>query len=75
MTSQLGKQAIIIHRLSNISKGKDNLKFDQLINAIRETFFLKNHTKKVVEKLFLDPCSLLTLFCCKFLVFAIAVII
>ena len=47
MTSQFGKQAIIMHRLSNISKGKDNLKFDQLINAIRETFFLKNHTKKV----------------------------
>ena len=43
MTSQPGQQTIVIHIFSNISrsKGNETMKFDQLINTIRETFFLK----------------------------------
>ena len=52
LTSQPRKQTISIHILSNISRSKDNHanKLGQLI----ETFFLKNHTQNVVEKLFSD---------------------
>ena len=31
------------------------MKFGQLINVTGETFFLKNHTQNVVEKLVPDP--------------------
>ena len=49
MTSQPGKQTIPIHILPNIPRSKVNqtMKFG-------ETFFFKNHTQKVVEKLFPD---------------------
>ena len=51
--SQPGKQRVRIHILPNISRSKVNqiIKFGQLI----ETFFLKNYTQNVLEKLFPDP--------------------
>ena len=48
MTSQPGKQTNAIHILSYNSRSKDNQ------NITRETFFLKNHTQNVVEKLVPD---------------------
>ena len=41
----------------NISSGKGNqkMKFGQLIEDNRGTFFSKNHTQNVVDKLFPDP--------------------
>ena len=50
--SQPGKQTIVVRILPNIlrSKGNRAMTFGQ-----RETFFLKNHTQNVVEKLFPDP--------------------
>ena len=46
MVSQPGKQTIAIHILPNISgsKGKQTMKFGQLIEHNVETFFFKNHT-------------------------------
>ena len=57
MSLQIGKQIIIIHLLPNISTSKDNhaMKFGQLIEYNWETFFLKNHTENMVEKLVADP--------------------
>ena len=58
MTSQPGKQTIAIYILPNISGSKGNqiMKFGQLTEYITwETFFLRNHTQNVVEKLFPDP--------------------
>ena len=51
--SQPGKQRVRINILPNISRGKVNqiIKFGQLI----ETFFLKNYTQNVLEKLFPEP--------------------
>ena len=56
MTSQPGKQTIAIHILPNISPRKDNetMKFGQLITYNMRNFFFKNHTEKVVGKLFLN---------------------
>ena len=56
MTSQLGKQTIVIHTLPNISRSKGNqtMKFDQLIEYYMRNIFLKNHMQNVVEKLFPD---------------------
>ena len=54
MMSQSGKQTITIHILPSVqkSKNKQTVKVDRIT---RETFFTKNHTQNVVEKLFLDP--------------------
>ena len=56
MTSQHGEQTIAVDMLLNISrnKGIQTINFVQLIkyNFSRKTFFLKNHTQNVVEKLF-----------------------
>ena len=56
MTSQPGKQTISILILPNISrtKGNQTMKSGQLIEY-EKNFFLENHTKNVVEKLFPDP--------------------
>ena len=56
MTSQPGKQTISILILPNISRNKGNqtMKSGQLIEY-EKNFFLENHTKNVVEKLFPDP--------------------
>ena len=56
MTSQPGKQTISILILPNISRNKGNQtkKSGQLIEY-EKNFFLENHTKNVVEKLFPDP--------------------
>ena len=45
MTSQPGKQTIAMHILPNIlrSRGKQIIKFGQLVDITWETFFLKNH--------------------------------
>ena len=53
MTSQPGQQTIIIHILPNISRSKGNqtIKFGQLIECNMKTFFLKNYTQNLVEKL------------------------
>ena len=57
ITSQSGQQTDEKHMLSNISrnKGSQTMKFGQLIAYNIITFFLKNHTQSVVEKLFPDP--------------------
>ena len=62
MTSQLGKQTITKQILTNISrsKGKQTIKFGQLIeynmrNIFLKKSFLKNNPTNVVEKLFTDP--------------------
>ena len=57
MTSQLGKQTILIEILSNILRSKDNqiIKFGQLIEYNMKNICLKNLTQNVVEKLFPDP--------------------
>ena len=57
MTSQNGKQTIVIQVLPNISRSKRNqrMKFGQLIDYNRELFLLKNDTKNVVEKLVPNP--------------------
>ena len=57
MASQLGKQTIAIHKLSNIARGKGNqeMKFGELIKYNIINIFLENHTQNVVEKLFPDP--------------------
>ena len=56
MTSQPGKQTIVIHVLPNIlrSKGKQAMKFGQLSEHNMKTFSLKNHTQNVVKKLVPD---------------------
>ena len=56
MTSQPGKQTISIQILPNTSRNKGNqtMKSGQLIEY-EKSFFLENHTKNVVEKLFPDP--------------------
>ena len=48
MTSQPGKQTILIHTLSNISRSKDNhrMKFGQLIEQNMRNIFLENSYKK-----------------------------
>ena len=57
MTSQPRKPTIAMHILPNISrsKGHQKMKFRQLIEYKKETFFLGNHTQNAVEKLFPDP--------------------
>ena len=48
MTSQPGKQTIVIHILPNISRSRGNqiMKFDQLIECnIRNIFLEKSYTK------------------------------
>ena len=54
--SQRGSQTIAIHIFTNTSrsKGDQAMEFGQLIkyNMISITFFLKNHTQNMVEKLF-----------------------
>ena len=56
MTSQPGKQTIVMQILPNITKSKGNLtmKFDQLIEHNMRNIFLENYAKNVVEKLFPD---------------------
>ena len=48
MMSQLGKQAIVIHILTNISriKGNKTMKFGQLIEYNMKDICYKNHTQK-----------------------------
>ena len=59
MTSQTGKQIIITHTLSNISRSKGNqaMKFDQLIKySVRNIFFTnhkENQAGRLVPALFL----------------------
>ena len=55
MALEPGKQIIAIHILHNISRSNDNraMKFDQL-TEYDMTFFFKNHTQNVVEKLVPD---------------------
>ena len=57
MTSNPGKQTIVIHILPNISRSKSNQikEFGQLIDNNRELFLLKNDTKSVEEKLLPNP--------------------
>ena len=57
MTPQPGKQTVAIHKLSNISRSKDNqiMAFGQLIECNIRNNFLENYTKNLVEKLFPDP--------------------
>ena len=57
MTSKTGKQTIAMHILTNISKSTGNqiMKFGQSIEYTWKTFFWKNHTQNVVEKLSPDP--------------------
>ena len=51
ITSQPGKQTIAIHILPYMSRSKDN----QTMKFGRETFFLKNHTQNLVDKLVPEP--------------------
>ena len=46
MTSQPGKQTIVIHILQNIQRNKDNkaIKFGQLTEYNMKNIFMKNHT-------------------------------
>ena len=64
MTSQPGREAIVIHILPYISRRKDNqiMKFGYLIEY---TFFLKNHLQNVVEKLVPDPNLKLNISLCQ----------
>ena len=57
MTSQAGQQTVAIHLLLNISRSKGNhtMEFGRLIEYNVKTFFFKNHTRNVVEKLFPYP--------------------
>ena len=57
MTSQPGYQTIAAHILPNISrsKGKQAMKFGQLIECNIRKFLLENHIQNVLEKLFPDP--------------------
>ena len=57
MMSQPGKQTIVMHILTNISKNKGNqaMKFSQLIEYNMRKNILKNHKQNEVEKLFPDP--------------------
>ena len=52
MTSQLGKQTIAIHILSNISKSKDNrtMKFSPLIKYNLRNIFFNNHAENETTK-------------------------
>ena len=52
MTSQPGKQTVAMHILPNIlrSRGKQTIKFGQLVDITWETFFLKNHLQNMVKK-------------------------
>ena len=56
MTSQPGKQTIVIHVLLNIlgSKGKQAMKFGQLREHNMKKFSLKNHAQNLVKKLVPD---------------------
>ena len=57
MTSQPSLQTFAIHlQFPNISQSKGNqtMAFGQLINKIREIFFLKNHTENKTVKLVPD---------------------
>ena len=56
MTSQPGYQTIAAHILPNISrsKGKQAMKFGQLIECNIRKFLLENHIQNVLEKLFPD---------------------
>ena len=57
MTFMTGQQVITIHMLSKITKSKGNqaMKFGQLIEGkMICIYFLKTHTKSVVEKLVTD---------------------
>ena len=64
MTSQPGREAIVIHILPYISRRKDNqiMKFAYLIEY---PFFLKNHRQNVVEKLVPDPNLKLNISLCQ----------
>ena len=55
MTSQPGKQTIVMQILPNITKSKGNLtmKFDQLIEHNMRNIFLEKLYPNVVEKPFL----------------------
>ena len=57
MTSPLGKQAIAVHILLNISKSKGNetMKFGQLIEYNMRNIFLEKSYTNVTEKLPPDP--------------------
>ena len=50
------KQTIAMHILPNVSRSRGNytMKFGQLIDYNMKTFFLKNNTQNVVEKLYSD---------------------
>ena len=56
MTFKPGKQTIAIHILCNISrsKGRQAMKFSQLIECNAKIFFFKNHVEKEVAKLVPD---------------------
>ena len=56
MTSQTGKQRITIHILLNMSliKGKQAMKFGQLIEYLKRNIFLKNYAENEAGKLVPD---------------------
>ena len=57
MKSRPGYQTIEIHILTNISRSRSNqtMRFGQLIADNMRNIFMKNHARKVVDKLFPDP--------------------
>ena len=59
MTSRLGKQAIAIHILPNISRSKDNqtMKFGQLIEYNKGKSFLEKSYTKCSAETILRPFS------------------
>ena len=59
MTSLPGSQTIAIHILPNISqsKGKQTMKFRQLIELTREAFFFKNYPENEARRLVQDLFS------------------
>ena len=56
MTFKPGKQTVAIHILRNISRsrGRQAMKFNQLIECNAKIFFFKNHVEKEVAKLLPD---------------------
>ena len=59
MTSKPGKQTIVMHKLSNISRSKDNptTKFGQLIEYIMKKIFLEKSCEKYGGETSLRPFS------------------
>ena len=57
MTSQHGKQTIVIHIFPNISRSKDNqaMKFGQLIEYNMTNICVEKSYTNVLEKQFPDP--------------------